>query len=180
MKFNNMNKKQKGFVSSEVGIAIFVIGLLGLGGFLSAQFLVKDGNASILVTNTVDTLKNIRTKYRHSGDFTGLTSTQVITLNAAPRTMVNGDSTLINNYGGTLAVTPTNCSGSNDCIQFVQSRLPEDACVDYVNGVFDVSDTISVGSTEVKGSGVNTINQATLGTACDNASNNITSTHTRA
>lgn len=171
-------KKQSGYVSTEVGIAVFIIGILGLAGFLSSQFLVNDANSSVTVGQTIDTVKNIRNKYRYQGDFTDLTTEEVIKLNAAPKTMVS-ENTLLNSYGGTADYSSTTCTNPNDCIQLVQSRLPSDACMNYVNGIVEISDTIDVGSTEVKTSGAYTIDQSTLASACAADANDVTSVHTR-
>ncbi|WP_422452215.1 type 4 pilus major pilin [Endozoicomonas sp. ALC066] len=171
-------KNQKGYVSTEVGIAVFIIGVLALAGFLSSQFLVNDANSSVTVGQTIDTVKNIRNKYRYQGDFTNLSTAEVINLNAAPKTMISG-TTLLNSYGGTADYTPTTCTNANDCIQLVQTRLPSDACMNYVNGIVEISDTIDVEGNPVKESGIYTIDQSTLSTACAAAANEVTSVHTK-
>ena len=173
-------KREKGFVSTEIGIGIFVVGMLGLAGFLAAQFLVSDSNSAIMVSQAQDTIKNIRHKYRFQRDFNDLDAANVIKLNAAPRTMIASDTSLMNNFGGQVTFGPTSCSGSNDCFTKSTERLPDNICVDYVNGMVEVSDSIRVGSTEVKSSGEHSITQSTLISACDNPSNSVESTHTRA
>lgn len=172
-------KKQNGFVSTEIGIAIFVVGMLGLAGFLGAQFLVQDSNSSILVSQSQDTIKNIRSKYRYQGDFTGLSATQVIVLRAAPKTMVNGTDKLINSYGGEVDFDPIGCAASADCFQQTQSNLPFDACISFANGMLEISDTIKVGSTDIKGSDDYKIDQTALSKACVASGNQIVTTHTR-
>jgi hypothetical protein len=107
--------------------------------------------------------------YSGSGaDYQGTLTAVLISAKKAPQNMVKGTDTLINAWGGTVAV-----EGAGTTFNIVYNLVPKDACIDLV------PKTPSEGFTEVKTGGGGTLTTFPIAvadavSACSQTNNTIT------
>lgn len=161
-------RKQRGFTLVEISIAVVVASLLLFGvfwlvGVINERSAVKDE-----IQNYTTLANDTRTKFRNQGSYTGITPAVLIQLGVVPPEMVRGTN-IVTTWETNLNVAPTNLNGTaGDAVRFTYT-LPRKSCSDFIDGVARNAARITIGSTVVKDvpNGVNTVNQASVATACN-------------
>jgi hypothetical protein len=122
---------------------------------------------------------NLRDNYKNTNVTTGLNNTVAVSLEVAPPAWMSGTASIVNNLNGAVTIATSTISATGDAFTVAQAGLDADECRDFVNDVFPEAYTITVGSTTVKVAGATVSNPATIGTACNNATNTVTPRYTR-
>lgn len=169
--------RQRGFVEISLNMVLVVMAIMGGAALIIGMKMVGDAKAEALFSGHRQIVDTLRLRYRNATSFAGLSNTQAITLKAAPRPWMSGASAIANNMGGAVTITPATINTSNDGFQISHALLNEHNCNNFVNAIFPDAVTITVGSTQVKAANASNVTVATLGTACDNASNTVTAVY---
>lgn len=170
-----MKKRQHGLTVVELVIAITLSLLVVAAGIVGASKFV----AANKVSQTLEELPLIFTKtqkvYSSAANYSGISITNLVNNRVFPADLVTAGTppTVANRMGGAITVAAGTISVANDGAAFSLSGLPEEACVDIVNGMQASAARVSVDGSVVKP--INgTLDIPGLGTACnDSASNTV-------
>lgn len=160
-------KAQGGFSLIELAIVIAIVAILL---FLVYQRLSKVQNSRIAgdeASNYTQMSTDVRTRFGSQGDFSGLTPKVLIDNGIVPQAEVSG-ATIQTSWNTTVAVAPAQFTVANDAFAMTYT-VPREQCSDFVTAAAPAAARVTVDATVVKNvpGSVNTINMATLGTACD-------------
>ena len=167
-------KKEGGFISAELGIGIFVVSILGIGGFMIGKSLSDSSKIDQAVTDHTVIVKNIENLER-SGVYLPNLADNAMDSSVLLSTMRNPadtaeTETYLHKFG--QAVTATGDSATNS-YSVTYEKVPANACVEFASRIANMHSTsgadfsdVLVGTTQI--TGIANM-EATLTTACEAA-----------
>lgn len=170
----NLNK-QRGVTNIQIAVGLTVVALALLGGVgmlkypTSMKAINETGELIDLRASTVNYATN------HSGKFTGFTLATACALGFFPdgRCTGTGATTAVaNTWGGGVSVAVVNVIGTDDGLKWTYSGLTSKSCIDQITSLWNSVAKIDVGSTNVKTSQNQALDDATTGSACKGANDN--------
>jgi len=172
-------KTQAGFMGVEMNMANLVYGVLIIAAITMGLNMLGNASVGQLTSGHRIIVDNVRSNYKNTSVTTGLNNTVAVSLDVAPPTWMSGTASIVNNLNGAVTVATATISTTGDAFTAAHAGLNADQCRDFVNDIFPEAYTIVVGSTTVKAAGATVSNPATIGTACNNATNTATPRYTR-
>lgn len=142
---------QKGYSMVELMLALVVIGILAVPVYYVYRESSGSAKAESEATNLNALAAVIRSKWKTSGDFTGLSESALITQKSVPEKMVNGTA-LKNVWDGAVTIGPSDVTGGTGTSMFkiVHNQVPVSRCLDLVSGAHSSFSTVIIASTTVK------------------------------
>ena len=171
-------KSSVGWFHIWLVIAIAVAAIL-LGFVFNGYFRAEAGaNARGLIQQGQSITAGLRQAYPAGGNpagrYSGLTNTNFIASQQAPKEMVNGAAGLLHQDLGSVDCTATSLNGvANAGASCVWTAVKGTSCAPFVGSMRDAMEAITVGATVVKNSAT-PYNQAAVNTACNAATINVT------
>ena len=175
----NLPKKQGGWALLEMNASSLVYGILIVAGLTLAAVVIGNAAGDQLSSGHRTIVQNVRDNYFNTSTTSGLNNTVAVTLEVAPPNWMSGTATIVNNLNGAVTVATATITATGDAFSVAEAGLNADQCRDFVNDIFQEAHTMTVGSTTVKSAGDTVVNPATVGTACNNATNTVTPVYTR-
>ncbi len=171
---------QKGVTAIEFFAILLGGTFLTVAGYSFYTTIIADSSSQVLINGHRVIVKEVRDNYRNATNFSTLNNTVANTANYAPSNWETGTATIVNNVNGAVTIAPSTCNTiANACFTVTESGLNTSLCNDFVNAEFIAANTIVVGTTTVKANATATINPGTIGTACNNALNNVAIQYTK-
>ena len=130
------DQSQRGVSLIELLIVIVVIGMMAAGVLIGGKKAFTGGEINRAADSIATLAANIKSAYP-TGNYTGLSTTTVITAKLAPESLINGAS-LRNEFGGSVAINihvlfgPSLYSGYADAFEIAYMDVPSDACTELV------------------------------------------------
>lgn len=126
------DQSQRGVSLIELLIVIVVIGMMAAGVLIGGKKAFTGGDVNLAADSITMLAANIKSAYP-TGNYTGLSTTTVITAKLAPESLINGAS-LRNEFGGSVAINTYVLFGSGyaDAFEIAYMDVPSDACTELV------------------------------------------------
>ncbi len=141
-------KKQRGFISAELGIGIFVVSLLSISGFLLAKSLQDDSKVDQFKQDHITIVKNMENLTSNpSFDAADITLANVIAAGVIPEHLVNGAAAK-NRFGGDITIDDTNFE-STAHIKITHADLDKEQCINVTSWAATFADDVQTGTTTV-------------------------------
>lgn len=158
--------RQAGFSMIELMLALVVIGVLSVPIYYVYREATGSAKAESETTNLNAMAAVIRSKWKGSGDFTGLTEALLITQKSVPEKMINGTA-LKNIWDGAVTIGPSDAAGAAGTSMFkiTYNQIPVSRCLDLAAGSHSSFSTVIIGSTTIK-SPTASYSQSSALTAC--------------
>lgn len=128
------NLNQNGRSMIEMLGVLAIIGVLSVGGIAGYSKAMMKFKTNKTIDQIAMTVTNIRTLYAQQSTYTGLSHTNAYAMGIVDDAMKNGNSALINPFGGKVEIVPTE-SGTdstgheNGAFTISFDKLPREACV---------------------------------------------------
>lgn len=162
-----LKQRQRGLTVVELVIAMTLSLLVVAAGIAGASKFIQSNK----VSQTLEDLPLIFTKtqkaYSSAVLYTGLDITSLVNNRVFPNELVAAGAppTVSNRLGGTITVALGTITVANDGAEFSLTGVPEEACVDIVQGMQAAAAKVTVGATVVKA--INgSLDVAATGTSC--------------
>jgi prepilin-type N-terminal cleavage/methylation domain-containing protein len=168
--YQSQLNNEKGFTLIEVAIVVAIIATL-LAGLKIVPSILASNRANGEISQMPKITSSLQAHYFNKPNYVGLANSIVNSFEIVPDSMNQGGSTISNRWAGTLTFAPTTTTTANDSFSMVYTQVPSNECKKIVMGVAENFLKVSVGSTVVKAVG-GSVDDATLATACDSASQN--------
>ena len=141
-------KKQRGFISAELGIGIFVVSLLSISGFLLAKSLQDDSKIDQFKQDHITIVKNVENFTSNPAiDAADITNANMINAGVVPEHLVSG-STAKNRFGGTINISKVSAgSPASDHVQIDQPELDKEQCIDVAMWAATYADLVKINTT---------------------------------
>ncbi|MDD2840131.1 MAG: type 4 pilus major pilin [Rickettsiales bacterium] len=167
MKLNLSKIKSKGFTLVEILLVVGFIALASVGVY-TIYSKVQTANSANAESRNLDTIRaGIKNLYGASPNYAGLTPAVANNAKITPEAMRATATTIVNTFGGTVGIAPTNLgTGTNNGFRITYPLVTDDVCTKLVTTGGAQFDQVTVGATVVKAFGTNVINPATVTTAC--------------
>jgi type II secretory pathway pseudopilin PulG len=147
-------KRQKGYSMVEIGLALVIITLLGVGTITYFSNNTSAAQANQL-GNDLSTLMG-KVKGSYSGNYSAVTNAKLDTggfFSALPSLNNNAGVVSTNLGGGTLTVSPGTVTTANDSVKYVITQMPDASCLPIVTALSKTATTLSIGANVVKAAG---------------------------
>jgi type II secretory pathway pseudopilin PulG len=163
----NGNRRQRGFLSVELGLVLLVVAILVVGAVAYYNSNLRKTSISTNVQQIQAIAGSAKATYGYQNLYGQVNTAVAVQGHLIPDSLRDGAAnTATNNFGAAIVVSPVNGTGTNDMLQVTWGNVPSDQCSDIVLGVATSLRRISVGATVVKPLD-GAINIATLNDACE-------------
>lgn len=162
---------QRGVGMLEYGVVAIIAAIVLIGIYLAFNTYLTNSSVDDNVKDLTYIAGQLQQKFGAQNNYANVTTATAVTSHAIPDYLrVSGTSTAQNKFSGAITVAPATLTTANDAAAVTWSNIPSDRCADIVTGADKAFKRIAIGGTVVKPLN-GTLNQATLGTQCEAASN---------
>jgi type II secretory pathway pseudopilin PulG len=147
-------KREKGYSMVEIGLALVIITILGVG---TIQYF-SNNSASAQANQLGSDLTTLvgKVKGAYSGNYSAVTNAKLDTggfFAALPSLNNNAGVVSTNLGGGTLTVSPGTVTAANDSVKYVITQMPDASCLPLVTALSKTATTLNIGANVVKAAG---------------------------
>lgn len=165
------SSRQKGFTLTEFMIVMVLGGLVIAGVAAGVSRALGSTRSNSEIGDLQQVFTSIQKIYANKANYSGVTLTTLINLNAFPTTWVSG-ANVNNRWSGSMTVAAATISTANDALAVTSTGVPDYECKEVIPQLDGVTRIVTVNGTQVKANNAAT-DSAALGTNCAGGSNSI-------